>query len=222
MNEFELTTKLLNHDPLAEMENLLGGKHCSEFNDSENLLCLLSTFSSGEIKQRHLKSIGDTYWGMSWFEFKALLSRNGFEIAYEYTIERHGGTDDAALFFNTEKGFVIFADSFRDSINSGKLYCEIKCDPGYEVYTMQNLKTGGCINSKDNIYESAHDVREGLFHSLAVLEMHGEFLPIWTSKDRFLWFVDSVETDQKGYDYVALSQEKIDKCPQRFRNIINR
>jgi len=66
------TEQILTHDSLAESEKILGNKHWSEFNDFEQAFSMLKFMEDNQVKNTHLKSINDTYWGMTWDEFKNL------------------------------------------------------------------------------------------------------------------------------------------------------
>lgn len=72
----------------------------------------------------------------------------------------------------------------------------------------------------DLVFETSHDVREGLFFKLEELESAGKFLPKWTNKDRFLWFVDYVEGHTEGYNYKQIAHDKIMRCPKELQEIV--
>ena len=220
-----ITEKFLTQDTIVETEKILGKHHYSEFNDKENSFMLLKAMIDGEAKSKHLKSIGDTYWGMKWNEFKDLIKGHGFVAGLEYDFEYEGRIDEAIIYYHPVKGLIIFATSFgqKDRINGGNLYGEIKANSEEDCQTIWRwLSTGGCIKDSDMVYETSHDIREGLFAKLDTLETAGRFLNRWIKKDRFLWFVDYVETKDERYDYKKITQDKIKKLPQECRNIIGR
>jgi len=219
------TEKILTKDTLAESEKLLNKNHWSEFNETEQALSLLKAISDNKEKEEHLKSIGDTHFGMSWMDFKDLLVNKGFKNAHSYDFDYDDGIEEAILYHHPVKGFVIFATSFgkKRTINGGELYAEIKVnDKEGENIVWRWLSTGGCIDIDNKIYSTKHDVREGLFSKLNKLESAGTFLNKWTEKNKFLWFADYVETKVEGYDYKEITQEKINKCPQEFRDIMGK
>lgn len=222
------TEIVLMKDSLAETEKMLGGKHWSQFNDFENGLALVLFARDNKIKKEHLQSIGDTYWGMTWNEFKSLIKEKGFIKGYSYEIDYNGYSEptqeEMCIYYNPEKGLVIWAESFNNktSINGGTLYGEIQAYEGEENRRtiFRWLSTGGCRDIEKGIYTTSHDIREGLFSKLDTLESAGKFLNRWTDKNRFLWFVDFNEEKLKDYDYKALSKEKIKKCPKELQDII--
>ncbi len=165
---------------------------------------------------------------MTWNDFKMLIKKQGFVPALEYDFIYNGfsepATEEAIIYYHPIKGLIIFATSFSDktSINGGNLYGEIQANNKEDCSIIWKwLSTGGCIDQDKMIYQTSHDVREGLFSKLELLESAGIFLSTWTKKDRFLWFVDYVESKQPGYDYEAITKEKIAKCPEEMQNIIN-
>jgi hypothetical protein len=221
------TEKILTHDSLADTEQILGGKHWSQFNDKENMFSLGKFMIDNQIKDEHLKSIGDTHFGMSWNEFKKLIQQHGFINAYSYKLDYKGWSnptkEEVIIYYHQKKGLIIYAESFNNktTVNGGKLYGEIKANnTESEKVIWKWLSTGGCIDADNMIYDTSHDVREGLFSKLNELESAGTFLNKWTKKDRFLWFVDYVEDDVEGYDYKKITLDKIKKCPKELQDII--
>jgi hypothetical protein len=222
------TESVLMKDSLGETEKILGGKHWSEFNDFENGLAFVSFAKDNKIKKDHLQSIGDTYWGMTWDEFKDLIKERGFIEGYSYEIEYKGWSEpiqeEMCIYYHPEKGLIIWAESFNNktTINGGTLYGEIQAYEGEENrHTIFRwLSTGGCRDAEKGIYTTSHDIREGLFSKLDTLESAGKFLNRWTDKKRFLWFVDYNEEDIEGYNYKSITKDKIRKCPKEVQDII--
>jgi hypothetical protein len=178
-------------------------------------------------KEEHLKSINDTYFGIGWIEFKDLIKLHGFVPALEYDINYNKwetpSVEEAIIYYHPNKGLIIWATSFNNktTLNGGHLYGEIQANSKKDEETIWRwLSTGGCIDQKNNIWETQHDVREGLFSKLNILESAGKFLSKWTKKDRFLWFVDYAEDDVLRYDYKAITREKILRCPKELQDII--
>lgn len=223
------TENILMKDSLGETEKMLGGKHWSQFDDFENGLVFVSLARDNKIKKDHLKSLGDTYWGMTWYEFKNLIKERGFVEGYSYELEyrgkydSHSTNEEIIIYYHPEKGLIIYAESFsnKTSINGGTLYGEIQAyDKEREPVIWKWLSTGGCRDVEKGIFATSHDIREGLFSKLDTLESAGRFLNRWTDKKRFLWFVDYMEDDVEGYDYKEITREKIKKCPKELQDII--
>ena len=218
----ELTEKIIRKDAIAETEKAFG-KHWNEFDDAENMFMLSHFVASNERKGDYLASIGDTYFRMSWDDFKNLLIRKGFVSALEYDINHDGDINQFIIYYNPIKGLIVTAGSYwnNSSINGGTLYGEIQANDESDVRDIFTwINTGGCIDTEKLIFETSHDVREGLFSRLDALETAGKFLPVWTNKNRFLWFLDYTETKIEDYDYKQITKEKIEKCPDELKKII--
>ena len=218
------TEKVLRHDSLYESEKILGNKHWSEFNEFEQAFSFLKFLDDNEKKKNHLQSIGDTYWGMSWDQFKNLIKQHGFveALSYDFNHDKNE-VDEAIIYYHLTKGLIIWATSYwnKKDVNEGTLYGEIQANSEEDCKTIWSwLSTGGCIDSDKMIYKTSQDVREGLFSRLVELESAGTFLSQWIKKDRFLWFVDYVESKQDGYNYKEITKEKISKCPKELQSII--
>ena len=217
------TEEILTKDSLYESEKVFGGKHYSEFNELEQTFSMLKFIDDNETKKKHLKNIGDTHWGMSWSEFKNLIKEHGFIKGLEYDLMHEDYTDEVIIYYHPQKGLIIYAESYwgKESINGGKLYGEIQSNSKEDCNIIWRwLSSGGCIDADNMIYSTSHDVREGLFSKLGTLESAGKFLPKWIKKDRFLWFIDYVESKVPGYDFKAITKEKIMNCPKEMQEII--
>lgn len=217
------TEEILMHDPISKTEKMLGNKHWSEFNEIERTISLINVFESNTNKKDYLKSIGDTYWGMKWDEFKNLIKKHGFIPALEYDVKHDKYIDEFIIYYHLNKGLIICADSYfnKEDVNGGTLYGEIQANSEEDREVIWKwISTGSCIDIEKGIYKTSHDVREGLFSKLNTLESVGEFLPKWTNKDSFLWFVDYTESKKENFDYKEITNNKIKMCPKEFQDII--
>lgn len=219
------TEEILTMDVLAETEKFFGGKHWSEFNTAENIFSLVRAAKYNSLKEAYLKSIGDTNNGMSWTEFKQLITNKGFIPALEYDVQHDIYIDEFIIYYHPNKGLIICADSYfnKKVINSGTLYGEIQAHSKEDQDIIWKwISSGGLKDPKRLIYETSHDIREGLFSKLDVLESAGSWVTPWVNKDRFLWFVDYTDKQVPGYDYIKITEDKIAKCPDEFQKIIGR
>jgi len=118
-----LTEKILCKDTLAETERIFGGKHWSEFNDSEQEFSFAKAIVDNVAKDEYFKNIGDTHFSMSWDEFKRLIKQHGFIPALEYDIQGES-VNEAIIYYHPQKGLIIFATSYSEkrTVNSGNLY----------------------------------------------------------------------------------------------------
>jgi hypothetical protein len=163
----------------------------------------------------------DTYFGMTWKEFKELILSRGFVIELSYNFKGDYETDEAMVCYHP-KGWLLFATSFGESLNSGHIWSEVQAnspESGKEVWMA--MGSGTMVRDQEYVFESEHDVRENLFAKMDELEQHGRFLNPWVSKDKFLWLVDySEEKDDDQYNLI--NQRKIDQCSKELRNMIGR
>ena len=206
--------KLLDIDPIAIVEDASGGKHWSEFDNSDNIMALGLAMMSGEIKRNALKQAGDTYWGMKWDEFQSLIESHGFKCALRYDIPYENKTEEAIIYYDTN-GFVIWATSFfgKTSINGGTLYGQIKEEKGFLSSDLHHC-SHGCF--ADDKWHFDVDVREGLFHNINSVLQNATPLKVW-EYDSFLWLVDYVEENELGYDYKKITEDKINSSPELKR-----
>lgn len=218
----KVTEKVLTHDTLSEAEKILGKDHYSQFNDSEMKFAMWKATLDSQAKKDYLRSIGDTHFGMTWNEFKIMLTNYGFFNGLTYEFDYRDEKEEVIIYYHPIKGLIVFATSWgKKSVNSGSLYAEIKANSKEDCEIIWRwLSTGGCIDKENMIYETQHDVREGLFSKLNELESAGVFLNCWTNKKRFLWFVDYLESKKEGYDFRVITQSKIEKLPTEARQII--
>jgi len=220
----ETTKKMLNQDPILEVEKMLNGKSYKEFNDFENLFMLRETAKINANVNKYFATLGDTHFNMSWNEFKKLIENKGFKLTLSYDF-KHGEkeVDEFIIYYHPLTGLVITATSYwnKKDINGGTLYGEIQANNKESCSIIWEwISSGGMIDEKKLIYETSHDVREGLFSKLNELESAGKFLNRWTKKDRFLWLLDFTETKTEGYDYKKISKEKLLKCPEELQKIV--
>ncbi len=217
------TEEVLTKDSLYESEKIFDGKHYSEFDKFEQAFSMLKFMNDNEAKKEHLKNIGDTHWGITWDEFKNLIESHGFIEGLKYDLKHEDYTDEVIIYYHPQKGLIIYAESYwgKERINGGNLYGEIQANSKEDCSTIWKwLSSGGCIDVDNMIYETSHDIREGLFSKLETLESAGRFLPKWTNKNRFLWFVDYIENKIPGYDYKTITRKKIMKCPKELQDIV--
>ena len=195
------TENILTNDSMSNTEKSFGGKHWSEFSEGETAVSMFNFMADNKIKENHLMAIRDTYFGMTWDYFKELIESKGFVNGYSYNVNYNAfgqsTVEEMIIYYHPNKGLIIYAESYSDktSVNGGRLYGEIQANSEEDMSVIHKwMSTGGCTDRDKLIFETSHDVREGLFSKLDALESAGTFLTKWTNKDRFLWFVDYVES----------------------------
>ena len=221
------TEELLRKDSLAESERILGNKHWSEFNKTEQVFSMFKFMEDNQQKKEHLQSIGDTHWGMKWNDFISLIEQQGFKeglrynfIAPKYRDNEEDRIEEAILYYQPEKGLILWATSFMDDINGGKVYGMVQYDEWENAWRILTSSHGDNGEEK-KIRHFDFDIREGLIHNINKVDTNLKLLPKWRGQLPFLWFLDYLEEKQSDYDYKAITKNKIARCPDEMKNIIN-
>jgi hypothetical protein len=239
-NKFD---EILSVDPIAEVEKVLN-KHHSEFNHDEGLMMLVNALHTNEIKSNYLKSLGDTHFSISWDDFISLIESYGFKKGLRYNFDHRNGEsiEEAVLYYHPEKGLVIWATSYFNGLNGGTMYGQVKSrekveyetvidkwgerqvmkmtDKLEEAYKSLNKCSHGSFCDIETGLDFHYDVREALINKIEQIGENLEFVTKWNKKP-FLWFLDYTEEKDPNYDYVAITKEKISKCPVELQEIVS-
>lgn len=215
------TEKLLRQDSLAETEKIFNNKHWSQFDKQEQAFSMVKFMFDNKIKEEHLKSVGDTYFNMTWSDFITLIE------SYDFIAPKHGyinepdRIEEAILFYYPSKGLVLWATSFgnKDHINDGKVYGMAEYKDWETCYkALSGCSHGG--SGEDNILHFDYDIREGLIHTLNKIDSNLKLLSKWQGRTPFMWFLDYAEEAKDEYDYKAITKSKIKRCPKELQDII--
>lgn len=214
----------LDYDPIYEAEKISGKSHHSEFNNDDMMLAMGISMLSGETKKSILKEAGDTYFGIEWNVFIALIKSYGFKeaLTYDFIDNQRGETKtEEAIIYYDDNGFVIWAESYggKDCINSGKIYGQIEVNKDFDRCDVLSHCSNGYFS--DNKVYFDKDIREGLINTINKVKKHSLPIKTWEHPS-FLWFVDYMELKEDGYDYEQITKSKISKCPQEFQDIVLR
>lgn len=223
----ETTKDFLNFDPIATAEALIGKRHEDWDVETDGMAALGIAMLADESKRKHLESIGDTHFGITWNDFIEIAKAYGFKCGFcqKFTgtswSDEKGIEEEEIIFFHEEKGLILHAESFNGkSVNSAKVYGEVKLN-GDKIEEDQWNALNGCShggNGNGTMYFNV-DVREGFrFHLDAVSEAF-EFSKSW-SKVPFLWFLNYMDTKKKNYNYEKINKTKIASCTPEVRKII--
>jgi len=224
---------LIKFDGLAAAEKLTNVSYKESPITKALGLCLMIT--NNKEKEKVLKELNDTYFGMTFAEFISLIESKGFVKVYE---EEFPNTCDGKII--TEKlvvywknGIFLEATSHWDSLNSGHILFNWK--PNSKKYDALNGCSHGpivigktepkpyynkFINKTEmraeiiysDVRDGSYDVREGLFLKISDLEEQGKFISPWIGPS-FLWLVNYNESKVAGYDYKKITYNKIMKFP---------
>ena len=223
----ETTKNILNLDPIATAEALIGKRHEDWDLETDGMVALGLAMLTNESKREHLESIGDTHFGITWHDFIEIAKAYGFKCGFcqKFTgtccSDKKGVEEEEIIFFHEGKGLILHAESFDGKyVNSAKVYGEVKLN-GDKIEEDQWNALNGCShagNGNGTMYFNV-DVREGFrFHLDAVSEAF-EFSKSW-SKVQFLWFLNYMDTKKKNYNYEEINKEKIASCTPEVRKII--
>lgn len=221
----ENTKTILNFDPVATAETLLGKRHEDWDPATDGYVALGLAMASNKVKAEHLKITGDTYFGITWIDFVEIAKAYGFKSGYCQNFTGTGWSDkdveeEEIIFFHEEKGLILHAESYNGkSVNSAKVYGEVKMGDKIEKNQWEALK--GCShggNGNGTMYFNV-DVREGFRFHLDALSEAFEFSKRW-SEVPFLWFLNYMDTKDENYSYKKINEQKIDACTHEVRKII--
>jgi len=121
----------LKRDVLADMEKVFNKDHYSQFNNIENALSMREFMKHNLKVTDYYKRISDTYFSISWNNFKELIEKNGFKLALLDSFEAHNKIEQFGIWAWKEKGLLLKATSYCDSLNEGEVYGQAKRLPHY-------------------------------------------------------------------------------------------
>ena len=150
--------------------------------------------------------------------YEQVLAAEGFEkvleipIPHDPTLEREYG--DRYFVYWHPDGLLLSFDSYcGDSVNGGHIYFNFKMNDPQEFYLL-NIPVGSCNGVADSI-----DCREAIRYYLGKMRENGKFLPVWEHRP-FLWLLHYMDTKAEGYDYKAITAERIAMLPEHVRKAI--
>lgn len=182
----ETTKNILNFDPVATAEALIGKRHEEWDVETDGMAALGLAMMSNQSKREHLESIGDTHFGITWQDFIEIVRTYGFKCGFCQKFTGTGWSDEKGIeeeeiiFFHEEKGLILHAESFDGkSVNSAKVYGEVKINETLTENQWDALN--GCShggNGNGTMYFDV-DVREGFrFHISTLFQKHLNFLQV--------------------------------------------
>lgn len=221
----ETTRNILNFDPVATAEALIGKRHEDWDIETDGMAALGLAMATNQAKREHLESIGDTHFGITWQKFVEIVKAYGFKSGYCQKFTGTGWSDkgveeEEIIFFHEEKGLILHAESYDGkSVNSAKVYGEVKI--GEELERNQWEALNGCSHGGNGNGTMSFDVdvRAGFRFHLDALSEAFEFSKSWT-KVPFLWFLNYMDTKDKNYSYEEINKQKINASTPEVRRII--
>jgi hypothetical protein len=216
----DLVEQVLNFDPLASAEEMTGEsyKTCK----LTEAIGVLSHFDHNQRKRELLKSIGDTYFSMTWDELKALLPNLGFQIL---AIEEFPGddnhTEEMIFAWDPVRSALLTAHSYwgRKSVNTGTVYFCWKPTDRNDWALNRCSSSPLEVNGEYVGRSYGYDIREGLKHFLETADRKGTFFKKWPGKP-WLWLLNFSDTRDKNYNYDAINARRISMLPKEVQELI--
>lgn len=176
---------------------------------------------NGKIKTIEGKSIKDTDLLISWVDFIEIAKAYGFKSGYCHKFIGEFPKDtpieeEEIIFFNEEKGLILYAESFNNHMNSAIIYGEVKSKHKNSFDALNGCSFGSNKNGTIHFFV---DVREGLRRHLDRLSDAFEFSKSW-SETPFLWFLNYMDTKDENYNFKEITKKKIESSSPEVKHII--
>lgn len=212
---------VLAYDSLTHAEEILGRTH-REDPDAVGDLGLLLIRQNAAVRDAELFLAGDTnnftQTPEQWFD---VVRKMGFEKILEDPIPRGQ--------FNTKNipeacsawwrdGVLLWVDEFCGRVNSAHAYLfyTLNCIDDWAVL-------GGCTHGPlqpDNSNPVSKDARVGFKLAMADYEAHGTIHKQWPCIPH-LWLLHHQDTKAEGYDYKAITTERITRFPECVQKVMS-
>jgi hypothetical protein len=194
-------TEALQADPIRDAETIVGKRWNEADRDTFGPLALGLSARHADVKERMLKSVGDTTFLMSLADYVAVVERAGFVnvLNEPFTDPKEPNRTESYMVFYRSPGQLLCFDTYwsRATVNRGKVhYAWNPTEEAAEKRWAYRLTSSGYM-TKDGIWCGDHDCREALLHNLSRLAEHGEFVEPWPVEHQ-PWLLSYA--DHRGYD----------------------
>lgn len=194
-----MINRIINADPIQKAENV------------SNILTNLGLFDPkytealkfkmhidhSENKKTLLKNLGDTFWGMEFYDFVKIAEYLGFKKIKEYNFKHKNSEKESDfVLMAREDGILLNFDSFdefgRKSLNRAQIYYHWEPNDLNSLFAVNSsFFYVEPKNESNNILNCSLDVREAFSFSLEKLEKNGKFINPWVSPcSAFAFFTD--------------------------------
>ena len=177
MGTNETLDAYLNFDALSEAEKITGESYKeSQMTSGIGMLMMIRNNAEKEVL---LKSLGDSFYGMKWADFKALLEAHGFSEIHSWVVP--DTEDQGFLYVDTDHTVLVSCNSYGDVLNDAQMYYEVKFPEGFARAHLSS----GHLNDSDH-WVGYHDIRDAFLHKLQHLKDEYLFVPMsqWDEKVR--------------------------------------
>lgn len=223
--------RLLHNDPLANAEKLTGKSYKDD--DSTSNIGFMMSIHDNMVKDKALKSIGDTVFSMDWLAYCEMIETFGFGLMINDSSP--DGGESLRVYYHEQDGILLCADSFQGNRNAASAYYnwrpnlkpkeEWKDPDVAELVNFHSVTSSGSFYypGKEDMIQSDppleeivwtgnHDAREALSFNMRRLRELGTFVPIW-KKQPYLWLVGHWEKEDKD-NRNEIVENRIKKLPE--------
>jgi hypothetical protein len=204
----------LAYDPIAEAEKITGldaRKH-----NAVAWLGMSLMHKQREEKNALLFLNRDTNsWAQSLEEWTAVIVEMGFE---EILCDEIPDTQDKLrIYWRKADGVLLVTDSYNGKSVNSATACFNYRGPRDAMHKTSN----GFVKEVDGVevWAGSRDAREGLRYALDAMTKAGQLLPVWVKRP-WLWLLHYNYTKVEGYDYKAITEERISRLPEDVRKAI--
>jgi len=216
-------SKALKFDALADAENVTG-KSYKDDKVTESI-GFINHISNAENKRELLQSVNDTTFSESEEDYLKKVTDFGFEsLLIEHFTNSDGLKERLHIMFHYEYSILLCFDTFtmskgKSSRNGGNFY--YNWIPNNKENRYDFTSSGG-FEKTDNglVWIGGHDCREAIKFNINRLNENGSLLKNWV-KQPFLWLLHHGDTENEGYDYQEINNQRILKLPKKVQDIIN-
>ncbi len=213
----------LEFDPIAEAERITGRSYKEDA--SVTALGVLIGMQHREKVDAELFLNRDTNsYQQTCDEFCATVEDVGFQKVLEDPFtDPHSGRPELLRIY-WMPGFLAFFTSFHGRANDAKIYFDFvpNEDGEFNHRALNQCSHGGTKSFRDGgapRFECSYDFRQGLRNKIEQLRKCGTIPEKWEDVP-FLWLCDYAQTEEEGYDYKAIANERISRLPEHVREMI--
>lgn len=208
MDDTELK-QLLDFDALDAAERLTGG----DYKEDKGVMALgfLLHLEGTSKKAEALTAQDDTTFSNKLGRYQRIVEEEGFRKVLELPLPEDCQGDRFFVYYHSDGMLLVFDTYHGDSVNSAKLYFNLRWKNNKPVYSLVcSIKP-----IDENTFAGDYDAREGFRFHIRQLREAGTLLNPW-AKAPFLWLLHHRDTD----DYKAINKERLALLPVEVQKMI--
>lgn len=190
---------LLKFDPLSAAEHITG--HDYKTDEGTMALGFLAAMTHNARKEEALTSSNDTRYSINWNDALAIFADLGFRELRRFGIVLNGEPETYLIAWSDD-GVLLYADSYRGMLNSGRIHYNWQAND--DVEDIWNYMSSG-QQQETGLIVGDHPIIEGLRYNLNRMRSNGRFLNPWKYQP-FLWLNPNSEDDYKAATHRILAQ----------------